>query len=327
MKTDMQKMRNGELYRFDGEDSSPICPPQQPHLPTINNHIMRNKFFIGLLFGLFLPLHLVSQTREDVVAINTAMWETKKISENIEVRQMRWPLLYGCAQTVTVAEITPKRGLAFDIAVADGGATVGEMARRTKALAAINGSYFDIHKRSAITYLRQGRTIIDTTTTAELALRVTGAIRTHGRKLHIMPWNKAIEQRYRCRHGSTLASGHLLLYRGKDVSLRSSNMGFIVKKHPRTAIALTSRGTVLFVTVDGRHPGYAGGMNLIELRHFLQQLGCTDALNLDGGGSTTLWAKGYNANGIANYPCDNRKFDHDGERKVANAVVVMKRGK
>ena len=288
---------------------------------------MRNKFFIGLLFGLFLPLHLVSQTREDVVAINTAMWETKKISENIEVRQMRWPLLYGCAQTVTVAEITPKRGLVFDIAVADGGATVGEMARRTKALAAINGSYFDIHKRSAITYLRQGRTIIDTTTTAELALRVTGAIRTHGRKLHIMPWNKAIEQRYHCRHGSTLASGHLLLNRGKVVSLRSSSMGFIVKKHPRTAIALTSRGTVLFVTVDGRHPGYAGGMNLIELRHFLQQLGCTDALNLDGGGSTTLWAKGYNTNGIANYPCDNRKFDHDGERKVANAVVVMKRGK
>ena len=142
-----------------------------------------------------------------------------------------------------------------------------------------------------------------------------------------MPWNKSIEQRYRCRHGSTLASGHLLLYRGKDVSLRSSSMGFIVKKHPRTAIALTSRGTVLFVTVDGRHPGYAGGMNLIELRHFLQQLGCTDAINLDGGGSTTLWAKGFSTNGVANYPCDNRKFDHDGERKVANAVVVMKRGK
>lgn len=288
---------------------------------------MRNKFFIGLLFGLFLPLHLVSQTREDVVAINTAMWETKKISENIEVRQMRWPLLYGCAQTVTVAEITPKRGLVFDIAVADGGATVGEMARRTKALAAINGSYFDIHKRSAITYLRQGRTIIDTTTTAELALRVTGAIRTHGRKLRIIPWNKEIERRYHCRHGSTLASGHLLLYRGQSILLRSSSMGFVVKKHPRSAIALTSRGTVLFVTVDGRHPGYAGGMNLIELRHFLQQLGCTDAINLDGGGSTTLWAKGFSTNGVANYPCDNRKFDHDGERKVANAVVVMKRGK
>ena len=83
---------------------------------------MRNKFFIGLLFGLFLPLSLLSQTREDVVAINTAMWETKKISDNVEVRQMRWPLLYGCAQTVTVAEITPKRGLVFDIAVAEGGA-------------------------------------------------------------------------------------------------------------------------------------------------------------------------------------------------------------
>jgi|GEM_PF-281413 len=164
-------------------------------------------------------------------------------------------------------------------------------------------------------------------TTAELALRVTGAIRTHGRKLRIMPWNKEIERRYHCRHGSTLASGHLLLYRGQSILLRSSSMGFVVKKHPRSAIALTSRGTVLFVTVDGRHPGYAGGMNLIELRHFLQQLGCTDAINLDGGGSTTLWAKGFSTNGVANYPCDNRKFDHDGERKVANAVVVMKRGK
>ena len=293
----------------------------------INILVMRKKFFLGLLFGLFLPLSLVSQTREDVVAISTAMWETKKISENIEVRQMRWPLLYGCAQTVTVAEITPKRSLEFDVAIADGGATVGEMAQRIKALVGINGSYFGMHKRSAITYLRQGRTVLDTTTTAELALRVTGAIRTHGRKLRIMPWNKEIERRYHCRHGSTLASGHLLLYRGQSILLRSSSMGFVVKKHPRSAIALTSRGTVLFVTVDGRHPGYAGGMNLIELRHFLQQLGCTDAINLDGGGSTTLWAKGFSTNGVANYPCDNRKFDHDGERKVANAVVVMKRGK
>ena len=293
----------------------------------INILVMQKKFFLGLLFGLFLPLSLIAQTREDVVAISTAIWETKKISENIEVRQMRWPLLYGCAQTVTVAEITPKRSLEFDIAIADGGATVGEMAQRTKALVGINGSYFGMHKRSAITYLRQGRTVLDTTTTAELALRVTGAIRTHGRKLRIMPWNKEIERRYHCRHGSTLASGHLLLYRGQSILLRSSSMGVVVKKHPRSAIALTSRGTVLFVTVDGRHPGYAGGMNLIELRHFLQQLGCTDAINLDGGGSTTLWAKGFSTNGVANYPCDNRKFDHDGERKVANAVVVIKMGK
>lgn len=293
----------------------------------INIQFMRKNILLGLFFGFFVPLTLVAQTREDAVAIATAMWETRRIANNVEVRQMRWPLLYGCAQTVTVAEITPKHGVAFDVAVADGGATVGEMARRSKAMAAINGSYFDIHKRSAITYLRQGHNLIDTTTTAELALRVTGAVRVHGRRVHIMPWNKGIERRYRCHHGSTLASGHLLLYQGKGVLLRSSGMGFVIDKHPRSAIALTSRGTVLFVTVDGRHPGYAGGMNLIELRHFLQQLGCTDALNLDGGGSSTLWAKGFNASGVANYPCDNHKFDHEGERKVANALVVVRRGK
>ena len=48
-------------------------------------------------------------------------------------------------------------------------------------------------------------------------------------------------------------------------------------------------------------------------------LGMTDAINLDGGGSTTLWTE---KTGVINHPYDNRKFDHDGERSVPNLIVV-----
>ncbi|WP_294558383.1 phosphodiester glycosidase family protein, partial [uncultured Bacteroides sp.] len=51
-------------------------------------------------------------------------------------------------------------------------------------------------------------------------------------------------------------------------------------------------------------------------------LGGKDALNLDGGGSTALWLSGAPEEGIVNFPCDNRNYDHQGERKVANFLYV-----
>lgn len=48
-------------------------------------------------------------------------------------------------------------------------------------------------------------------------------------------------------------------------------------------------------------------------------LGAVDAINLDGGGSTTMYVKGH---GVLNYPCDNGAFDHRGERAVASAIHV-----
>jgi hypothetical protein len=89
-------------------------------------------------------------------------------------------------------------------------------------------------------------------------------------------------------------------------------------RHPRSAIGLTARDELILVVVDGRTPR-AAGMSFEELGAFMAALGCTDALNLDGGGSSTLWALG---RGIVNHPCDNRKFDAEGERKVANALLL-----
>ena len=59
--------------------------------------------------------------------------------------------------------------------------------------------------------------------------------------------------------------------------------------HPRTALGLEATGRYLYlVVVDGRQPGYSEGMSTCELATYMLELGCRDALNLDGGGSTIL---------------------------------------
>jgi exopolysaccharide biosynthesis protein len=76
---------------------------------------------------------------------------------------------------------------------------------------------------------------------------------------------------------------------------------------------------VWLVVVDGRFPGEAEGMSIAELTTLAEKLGLVEALNLDGGGSSTLWTL---PGGVLNHPCDNGQFDHVGQRIVPNAVVV-----
>ena len=76
--------------------------------------------------------------------------------------------------------------------------------------------------------------------------------------------------------------------------------------------------------VQGFHlvQSFAEGEVSPELAHLIRILGGEDALNLDGGGSTTLWLSGASDDGVVNYPCDNGRFDHAGERKVPNILYI-----
>jgi len=109
------------------------------------------------------------------------------------------------------------------------------------------------------------------------------------------------------------------IVRDGRISIENQNEGgsesFTNNRHPRTAIGFnadTSR--FYFVTVDGRQPGYSEGMTLPELANFMRELGCVQALNLDGGGSTTMVARGQ---------VMNRPSDATGERAVANALMLV----
>ena len=93
---------------------------------------------------------------------------------------------------------------------------------------------------------------------------------------------------------------------------------FAESRHPRTAVAKLKNGKLLMVTVDGRQPNVSVGMNLNELAEFLLELGAVDAMNLDGGGSTTMVLRGK----VVNTPSDKT-----GERKVSDALLVTLRAK
>lgn len=84
------------------------------------------------------------------------------------------------------------------------------------------------------------------------------------------------------------------------------------QKHPRTAVVVTHGGLVLLVTVDGRTGPL--GMTFAELGEFLLGLGAAEAMNLDGGGSTTMWIDGV---GVANVPSDGY------ERSVHSILAIV----
>lgn len=86
------------------------------------------------------------------------------------------------------------------------------------------------------------------------------------------------------------------------------------RRHPRTAVGLAPQGRLLWVTVDGRQAPYSDGMSLEELAELMARLGAHDAINLDGGGSTTMVVRG---------AVVNRPSDAAGERPVGNALALV----
>ncbi|MCH8275172.1 MAG: phosphodiester glycosidase family protein [Armatimonadetes bacterium] len=87
--------------------------------------------------------------------------------------------------------------------------------------------------------------------------------------------------------------------------------GFASAAHPRTALGVTEHRNVVLAVVDGRS-SISGGVSLEELAKIMIRLGCVDAVNLDGGGSSTL----YIAGSIINRPSGGL------QRPVANALLL-----
>jgi len=122
------------------------------------------------------------------------------------------------------------------------------------------------------------------------------------------------------RRADAIVGGAGLLIRGgrliSDWTMEQLSPGFAATRHPRTLIGTHADGAVWLITVDGRQPKLSAGMSLFELRELARRLGLTNALNLDGGGSTTMWVDGT----IVNSPSDAA-----GPRKVSDALLVMPR--
>lgn len=97
-------------------------------------------------------------------------------------------------------------------------------------------------------------------------------------------------------------------------------------RHPRTVYALTEDNDLLLIAIDGRWPGKAEGMNAAEVTRFIvRYFNPQWAINMDGGGSTTLTIKGlgHPETNVVNYPTDGGTHDHTGERKVTTHLLVL----
>lgn len=103
----------------------------------------------------------------------------------------------------------------------------------------------------------------------------------------------------------------------------AGGMNFGPVRHPRTMVGLAvGDRRLLLVTVDGRQPGYSAGMTLRESAQLMRDLGATQALNLDGGGSTTMVVRRSWENAVR-YTLANKPSDREGERPVGNAIAVI----
>ncbi|MBQ0025430.1 MAG: phosphodiester glycosidase family protein [Bacteroidales bacterium] len=264
-----------------------------------------------------------ASAQNDCSTFSSAAWETRTVSDGIVLKQCSFQgNLFDSFQYISVLEVSGRKVDIID-APAETLQKTSQLAAQAGAAAAINGGFFRMRPPyGSIMFLR-----IDNEDVAgngndmgsgdrSRSTRQTGAVATYGKEMFIVKadalssWEKYIQAE------DVLTSGPIMRIGGEDVDI--PQVAFNTTRHPRTAVGKKADGTVVFVVVDGRSKGNAEGMSIVELRSVMEWLGCKDALNLDGGGSSAMII----GSDLVNYPCDNKKFDHEGERKVANILVV-----
>ncbi len=230
--------------------------------------------------------------------------------------------LFCSAQHLFVIEVpahSPRRlAFAYDSVLTP----VDTLARRREAFAAINGSFFDMDKGNPVCYLRiDGQLLGENTPQKNDSVNrkyYQYATLTLGpTRLWVPDSNRTWENIL--SNGDIMTAGPMLLRQGQYMPQRDDRT-FVTKRHNRTALGLRPDGTTVLLVADGRFKDKAEGLTLPELERVMRWLGCTEAINLDGGGSSTMYIKD---KGVVNYPSDNNRHDHEGQRPVSNAILLL----
>ncbi|MCU0864522.1 MAG: phosphodiester glycosidase family protein [Planctomycetes bacterium] len=237
-------------------------------------------------------------------------WRSEEVGDGVWLRQVWLPRLFDGAQHLTVLEIAPAAGASFSVIAPGHRRRTSAIGTDTGSLAAINGGFFAIESTGAPTGLLRidGELRVPAKPDqGSLGIAADGQLRLMARPAGDWP---EVED--------ALGAGPLLVQNGALVDHGERQRRI---RHPRSAIGTRADGVVVWLTVDGRTQA-AAGTTLEQTGRLLLALGCDAGLNLDGGGSTTLWVAG---RGICNRPCDNKRFDRRGERAVATALVLQQR--
>ena len=273
-------------------------------------------------------------SKKDSIAFANAKWEITELEKGAQAMYAQIPLFYS-TQSICVVKYPLKK---FKTQIAhrpkDLAGKPSEIGQETDAVFALNGGYFNVKELVPSVYFRSGEQQFGYTYPTELyrADGVFGFKDKKGRKAMMefvadtlayasvtKGWNSA------------MASGPVLIEDGNIVVpllegdkvipevVDYTPALFFDKRHPRTVFGTDDQGNAYLVVIDGRFKGQADGATIYEAAYICSMLGMTDAINLDGGGSSTLWAE---STGVINHPYDNKKFDHEGERVIPNLILV-----
>lgn len=103
------------------------------------------------------------------------------------------------------------------------------------------------------------------------------------------------------------------LLQGGQQAFTNDGSALVNTSDPHTFVGRNSNGDAILVVVDGRQPSWSTGMNLIQGTQFMRSLGCIEALNLDGGGSSEFVKNGT----VTDRPSDGQ------ERPLAAALAIV----
>lgn len=122
----------------------------------------------------------------------------------------------------------------------------------------------------------------------------------------------------RWKMATAVGGGPVLVQEGKIKITNNEEFRFagkaIADRHPRTAMGYTTDKKLIILVVEGRNPGKAEGASLVHLAQIFVDLGCVEALNLDGGGSSCMLVNGKETIHVS---------DTSGQRPVP-AVFIIK---
>ncbi|MBR1792213.1 MAG: phosphodiester glycosidase family protein [Bacteroidales bacterium] len=266
----------------------------------------------------------------DSLCFVSANWQEER-QENIRFLQHQFlsDSLFGHPQYIFWMEIPPTEIYRLHYAYDPQLSPTSVQAQRHQALAAVNGSFFDIDQGFPICYLR-----IDS---VEVGENTPGKTDSINRKyyqyatlsLADSALNFIIPDSNRCHEASLpgrnlMTAGPMLIYHDSVIPQRDDRT-FVTHRHNRTAVGLRADGSAIILVADGRFRNQAAGLSLNELCNLMRWLGCRDAINLDGGGSSTFYVHPQDnepQSAVRNYPSDNRRFDHEGERDVSSILYI-----
>jgi exopolysaccharide biosynthesis protein len=283
-----------------------------------------------LIIILFLALSKLTFAQSvDSITIIKSKWQKQKIASKTTLITHHFDQknLFDANQFISYIEIRPKGNapvFAFGNEVKEK-KTTSTFGKEQNAIAAINGTFFDVANGGSVDYVKMNGIVIKPNIldkNGNRARHQKAAIVIEDGKLSIKKWDNSANWENTLTANDVMLSGPLLALNNNIEKLDTA--AFNRLRHPRSAIGIKANGNIILLTVDGRQEQSAG-MSLFELTNLMRWLGCVNIINLDGGGSTTLWVSTAEGNGVVNHPSDNKKWDHEGERKVANVILLKKK--